>query len=140
MKDFFARYHETRKHHYILPAVFGLMFAFAIVVQITGTQVDLHSLQANVLEAGKQKVVYNADLLMEHSGNTLSFRIGKSAENVETLSFSVLGNPEILKAISSENSNTTITNNEPGIFLIKVGVDKSLDAGEIVTVLHPTLT
>lgn len=77
---------------------------------------------------------------MEHSGNTLSFRIGKSAENVETLSFSVLGNPEILKAISSENSNTTITNNEPGIFLIKVGVDKSLDAGEIVTVLHPTLT
>lgn len=97
MKDFFTRYRETRKHHYILPAVFGIMFAFAIVVQITNTQIDLRSLQANVLEAGTQKIVYEADFIMERMNGDLSFRIGKSAQNIETLSFSLLGDPNVLK-------------------------------------------
>ncbi len=141
MKDFFTRYHETRKHHYILPAVFGVMFAFAIVAQITWTRIDLRSLQANVLEAGKQKIVYNADLIMEKTDATsLSFRIGKSAENVEALTFSVLGNPEVLKGLSSESPNTSIKSNEPGIFLVKVALRRSITAGEIITVLYPTLT
>ena len=66
MKDFFTRYRESRKHHYIVPAIFGLMFGFAIVTQMTSTPIDFSTIQANVLEANKPKIAYDADLLMEH--------------------------------------------------------------------------
>ncbi len=95
MKDFFSRYRETRKHYYILPAIFGIIFGFAIVVQVTGTKIDLKSLQANVLEANTQKVVYDADLIMESSTGTLSLRMGKSAQDIDTVSFSIIGNPSV---------------------------------------------
>ena len=139
MKDFFTRYRETRKHYYILPGIFGLIFAFAIVAQVTGTKIDLKSLQANVLQANTQKIVYDADLIMESSTGILALRIGTSAQNIETLNFSIIGNPSVFIGLSPTSANTSIESNEPGIFLVKVSINNSLKAGDIVTVLNPLL-
>ena len=139
MKDFFTRYRETRKHYYILPGIFGLIFAFAIVAQVTGTKIDLKSLQANVLQANTQKIVYDADLIMESSTGILSLRIGTSAQNIETLNFSIIGNPSVFIGLNPTSANTSIESNEPGIFLVKVSINNSLEAGDIVTVLNPLL-
>lgn len=139
MKDFFTRYRETRKHYYILPGIFGLIFAFAIVAQVTGTKIDLKSLQANVLQANTQKIVYDADLIMESSTGILSLRIGTSAQNIETLNFSIIGNPSVFIGLSPTSANTSIESNEPGIFLVKVSINNSLKAGDIITVLNPLL-
>ena len=139
MKDFFTRYRETRKHYYILPGIFGLIFAFAIVAQVTGTKIDLKSLQANVLQANTQKIVYDADLIMESSTGILALRIGTSAQNIETLNFSIIGNPSVFVGLTPTNANTSIESNEPGIFLVKVSINNSLEAGDIVTVLNPLL-
>lgn len=139
MKDFFTRYRETRKHYYILPGIFGLIFAFAIVAQVTGTKIDLKSLQANVLQANTQKIVYDADLIMESSTGILALRIGTSAQNIETLNFSIIGNPSVFIGLSPTSANTSIESNEPGIFLVKVSINNSLEAGDIVTVLNPLL-
>jgi hypothetical protein len=78
-----------------MPAIFGLLLGFAIVAQMTGTPIDLGSIQANVLEANTPKAVYNADLIMERSDTSITVRIGKDAQNVDTLSFSLLGDPSI---------------------------------------------
>ena len=139
MKDFFTRYRETRKHYYILPGIFGLIFAFAIVAQVTGTKIDLKSLQANVLQANTQKIVYDADLIMESSTGILALRIGTSAQNIETLNFSIIGNPSVFIGLSPTSANTSIESNEPGIFLVKVSINNSLKAGDIITVLSPLL-
>ena len=139
MKDFFTRYRETRKHYYILPGIFGLIFAFAIVAQVTGTKIDLKSLQANVLQANTQKIVYDADLIMESSTGILALRIGTSAQNIETLNFSIIGNPSVFIGLSPTSANTSIESNEPGIFLVKVSINNSLKAGDIITVLNPLL-
>jgi hypothetical protein len=90
MKDFFTRYQKSQRHQYFMPAIFGLLLGFAIVAQMTGTPVDLRSIQANVLEANTQKVVYDADLIMERSDSSITIRIGKAAQDVDTLTFSLL--------------------------------------------------
>jgi hypothetical protein len=93
MKDFFSRYHESQGHPYIMPAIFGLLFGFVIVAQITGTDIHLGSIQANVLEANTMKIAYDADLIMERSEGSITIRIGKDAQDVEILNFSLLGDP-----------------------------------------------
>ena len=133
MKDFFTRYRESRKHPYILPAIFGILFGFAIVAQITGTTIDLQSIQANVLEASSQKIQYNADLILERSSEKNILRIGKDATNVKSLSFSIVGNPEELSWVTISQKDTTIISNTPGVFLIQIPLNRSLKAGEVIT-------
>jgi hypothetical protein len=90
MKDFFARYREFHKNPVIMPAIFGLALGFAFVATLQGTPIDLKNISANVVSGLDQKTTYPADLMMERVGNTLSFRIGKDAENVKSLYFSLL--------------------------------------------------
>ncbi len=139
MKDFFTRYRESRKHHSIVPAIFGLMFGFAIVTQMTWSPIDLRSLRANVLEANTQKITYDADLIMERRDGTMAIRIGKDAESVETLNFSLLGDPSVFKWVKSSDSRVKIVSNEPGITLVKITVGKSLKSWEVIASLTPTL-
>ncbi len=120
MKDFFTRYRESRKEHYIMPAILGVALSFGIVATYTGTTIDLGSIQANVLEANTPKLHYDADLIVERNGSILTLRIGKDAQNIDSLTFSLLGDPSVLKSLSSSESSTTILGNEPGIFLVKV--------------------
>ena len=132
MKDFFTRYRESRKHYYIVPGIFGLLFGFAIVAQMTWTSIDIRTLQANVLEANTPKILYNADFLMEKSWSTLTFRIGKDAEMVDFVSFSLLWDPSILSSISSTDPNLSIVHNEPWVFFLKYTLNKNLKAGEML--------
>jgi hypothetical protein len=82
---------------------------------------------------------YSADLIMQKRDNTLEFIIGKNADDVKTLYFTLLWNPEVLKSVQTSQANTTVSMNDPGVVLIQVNLNSSLKAGDIVTRLTPTL-
>ncbi len=140
MKDFFTRYRESRKHHYIIPGVFGLVCGFAIVAQMTGTPIDFRALQANVIASQQPTVTYDADLILERSPTTLSLRIGKEAKNIGTLYFTLLWDPTYFQWLSTEDKDVEIITNDPGVYLIKTSLNRSLVAGEILMNLIPNLT
>lgn len=57
---------------------------------MTGTPIDLGSLQANVVSSQNPKVLYDADLILERTAETITLRIGKDAQNVDTLYGTIL--------------------------------------------------
>jgi hypothetical protein len=140
MKDFFTRYRESHKNPVIVPAIFWLALSFAVVANMQGTPIDLKSISANVVSGLDKSVTYPADLIMERDGNTLKFIIWKDAENVESLHFSLLGNPLAFSKVESSDSKTNISMNEPGVALIQVSVNRTLKAWDMITMLTPTLT
>lgn len=139
MKDFFTQYKTTHKHPIFLPAIFALALSFSVVGMMRDPDL-MRSISANVIEWMQQTPVYNADFLMEKVENDLIFRIGKNAENVKTLSFTLVGDPTKLTGVNTKNPNTHITSTTPWVALITVGIDKSLHAGDIVTTVTPILT
>lgn len=48
-KDFFSRYRESRKHQYIVPAIFALALSVTAVASMNGNLGDLRSLSASVV-------------------------------------------------------------------------------------------
>lgn len=140
MKDFFTRYRESRKHPYIIPGIFGLLFGFAIVAEMTGTPLDFRALQANVIASQEPTVTYEADLILERSGTDLLFRIGKDAQNVDTVYFTLLWDPSYFQWVSTQENGVEIITNDPGVYLIKVSLGRSIMAGEVILRLKPSLT
>jgi hypothetical protein len=113
MKDFFTRYKDAHKNPVILPALFALGISFFTVAQMRGTPIDMKNLSANVTAGLEEKVDYGADLLMEETGGTLTFRVGQDAEMVKSLYFSVLGNPSVFTSLKASDSSTSVVMNEP---------------------------
>lgn len=140
MKDFFARYREFHKNPVIVPALFGMALSFAIVANMQGTPIDLKSISANVVSGIEEQPSYPADLIMEQSGKVLSFTLGKNAENVKSIHFSVLGNPAVFLGALSNDSNTTISMNEPGVALVRVNTQGSIQAGTKISEITTTLS
>jgi hypothetical protein len=94
-------------------------------------------LLANVLMAGStEKVEYTADLITERRGNSLDLRIGKDAYDVDTLTLTLLGDPERFLSVASRDPSVSIMSNEPGVSLIKVTRNRAaISAGTIITTL-----
>lgn len=139
MKDFFSRYHASKTYQYL----FSGILAFVFSISITGVlrDVPLTALSANVLMAPESVTpTYAADLLIERSGSSITVRMGKHAESVDSLSFSLLGDPTKFHALTSSSSDTTITSNEPGAYIIKIELHGAqLTAGQVLTTLETTL-
>lgn len=140
MKDFFTRYRESHKNPIVMPAIFGLALSFAVVASMQGTPIDLKSISANVVDWLDQKVTYPADLMMEHDGKSLKFILGKDAENMKSIHFSLLGNPVAFTKAESTDAKTSVSMNEPGVALIQVNVNATLKAGDTIATITPTLT
>jgi len=74
---------------YILPGFFGIFIAFGLVsMSHTG---DMRGLMASVSEIAQPQ--YDADIVMERKGDTLTLIMGKEAQKVDTVSFRLLSNP-----------------------------------------------
>lgn len=99
-------------------------------------------LLANVLTAGStEKVEYSADLIAERQGNSLDLRLGKDAYDVDTLTLTLLGDPERLLSVTSRDPSVTVISNEPGVSLIKVTRTRTpIMAGTIITTLDLTVS
>lgn len=92
-------------------------------------------LLANVLEAGNTaKVDYSADLITERIGNRLDLRIGRDAYDVDTLTVTLLGDPERFLSARSSDPTVSIESNEPGVSLVKIKRDRTaIQAGTVIT-------
>lgn len=77
---------------------------------------------------------------MEHEGSNLKFILGKDAENMKSIHFSLLGNPAAFTKVESSDTKTIVSMNEPGVALIQVNINATLKAGDTVTTVTPTLT
>ena len=65
------------------------------------------------MQAGStEKVDYTADLMVERSGSYIALRLGKDAYDVDSLSLSLLGDPERFIALSSIDPSVRITTSE----------------------------
>ncbi len=140
MKDFFTRYRESRKNPVILPAFIALSLSFLLVASIEWTPISLKGISANVAGSLEQEVVYPADLILERNGNALDFVLWKNAENVKSLHFTLLGNPNVFLWATSQDTDTMISTNEPGVTLVQVALNKSIKAWEKVTQVILTLS
>ncbi len=141
MKDFFTAYHRASVRKYTSSLIVALTLSVAIVGGLN--QMGPRSmLLANVLEAGSQaKVDYTADLMVERSGADISLRIGKDAYDVDTLTLTLLGNPERFLGLTSTDPDITITSSESGVSLVTLHKNKAqFYAGDIITHLHATLS
>lgn len=139
MKDFFTRYREFHKNPIVFPALFGLILSFAIVANMQGTPLNLKSISANVVAGIEQKPTYPAELMMKRDGNALHFTLGKDAESVRSIYFTLLWNPVAFEKLETTDTNTSISMNEPGVAFIRINVGKAMSAWSHVTTVTPTL-
>lgn len=138
MKDFFTRYRQSQKNPIVLPAIFALLISISIVGTMKEwSNFSLGNISASVIEGVKNTPQYDADLLVERTGNDITLRIGKNAKNVESLSLAFLSDPTRFRGVSSTDSYTRIISDEPGNAKIEIMLaGKDLSAGEILTTLH----
>ncbi len=138
MKDFFTRYRQSKKNPIIIPAVFALLISFSVVGTMKeGANFSLGNISASVIEWVKNTPHYEADLLVERTGNDIILRIGKDAKNVEKFSLSFLGDPARFRGLSSTDKNVTITSSESGSVKIEISLSgKDFSAGGIFTTLR----
>ena len=133
MKDFFRSYRSAKLRSYGLPVSFW-------VVSL-GNVKDMSSLQANVLSSTSEKTsIPTADLILDRTDSQIVVHMWKNAEAVESLTFTLLGDPTKFTALTSSDPSVTILTNEPGMSLVKVSFpSKNLTAGEVITRLQVTI-
>ncbi len=136
MKDFFSAYHTANIRKYITSGTLALTLSVGIVAGMQGVSPNQYLL-ANVLRAGSEEVVnYTADLMVERAGDALSLRLGKDAYDVDTLSLSLLGDPEKFLGVTSADPSVSVTSNELGVYMVKLSKDKAhFQKGEVITTL-----
>lgn len=141
MKDFFTAYRNANIRKYTTSGILALTLSVGVVASLN--QVNPSSfLLSNVLEAGSQeKVDYSADLMVERQGNQIDLRLGKDAYDVDTLSLSLLGDPEKFLGITSSDPDVTVTSSESGVYMVKLSKNKAqIKAGEVITSLSATIS
>lgn len=125
MKDFFTAYKSanTRKYVGSIFVALTLSIAFVSILNQVGPR---NMLLANVLQAGAPEVVnYTADLIVERKWNVIDLKLGKEAFDVDTVTLSLLGDPEKFQSLSSLDKDVNISTSEPWVFFIKKTLQKA---------------
>ncbi len=111
LRDFFSEYNHTKTRSTIL----SLMLAFLLSVSaVMITQdVDTRGLMASVSQIAGEKQ-YEADVVLEsQADDTLSVVFGSLAQSVDSLSFTLLADPEKFTSLTTDNASAKIDNREP---------------------------
>ena len=141
MKDFFVAYHRAHLRIYLTSGIVALALSVSIAWVIN--QAWPHGfLLANVIQAGStEKVDYTADLIVERSGSSIALRLGKDAYDVDSLSLTLLGDPERFIGLTSMDPTIRVTTSESWVYLINITRDReSLHRGAIITTLSAILS
>ncbi len=119
MKDFFSEFHKQNRPHWVLSVVFALFLSFGTVwLIITGPM----GLQADVSKS--KNSLYAADLILRVDAGKWTIIFGSEASEVETVRFTLLGDPERFTTLSSEDANTEISKGLPGIYSVQIDMKK----------------
>lgn len=121
--DFFAAYHKeklSKVASYLFSGAFALLLAFSFVSYSQNG--DMKGLMASVANL-TPSVEYSADIVMSHSGESLSMVFGSEAKHVENISFTLVTNPEKVQNISSTDSRVALSSLAGGMYhgLIHIG-------------------
>ena len=83
---------------------------------------------------------YDADLLIERRGTDIIIRMGKTAEKVDTLTVTLLGDPTLFTGLTTDDTTLTILAKDPGMYIVRADIGgKTLHAGDMVTGLRAIL-
>lgn len=138
MKDFFRSYRAAKIRSYTVPAVFALVLSIGIV-GLNGSG-NMGMIQANVLGGLHQDTPAHADLILDRTGGDISVSIGKNANQVDGVNFTILGDPTKFTALTSTDPAVKILMNEPWMALVKVSLSsQNLIVGQNITTLHASL-
>ncbi len=91
MKDFFRSYRAAKIRSYTLPALFALVLSVGVVgLNESG---NMGMIQANVLGGLSQNISdtsTHADLMLDRTGGDITVTIGKNANLVDSINFTIL--------------------------------------------------
>jgi hypothetical protein len=84
---------------------------------------------------------YDADIVMTRQSNSIVFILGKSAQAVDTIDLTLLGDPSRLHAITSPNTDIRITGqSDMGIYHISIDMHgRDIIAGTQITTLTTSI-
>ncbi len=117
--DFFSAYRSSQLHKYLFSGGIAVFVAFSFV-SLIHSGIDPRGLMASV--AGVTEMpLYDADLIMTRENNSLIFTFGTRAQAVDTVDFTLLGDPSRLHAITSNNPGVRITGqSDIGVYHISI--------------------
>lgn len=114
--DFFTEYHKekfSKITSYLFSGMFALVLAFSFVsYSQNGNLAGLMASVANLTPS----VQYNADIILQGSGSSYSLIFGSDAKKVDSISFTLLSDPEHLRSVSSPNSNLVLSSLGGGMY------------------------
>lgn len=118
LRDFFADYNNAKIRTTVLSTMFAVLLSLSAVMV---TQwVDPRGLMASVSNVANQKV-YPADLVLESWENgKIDIVYGSTAQAVDTITFTLLSDPEKLTSLSASDIRTTIVSKDPGMYEINL--------------------
>ena len=83
---------------------------------------DLTALSANVVRGLATEKKYDADLLIERDGSDIVIRMGKSAEKVDTLTVTLVGDPSLFTALTTTDPTLSIEAKDPGMYIVRADI------------------
>lgn len=123
LRDFFAEYNHAKIRSMILSVTFALVVSASVIVYTQ--DIDTRGLMASVSNVANQKT-YPADLILESSQDgVLDVIFGSKAESVDSLTFTLLSDPEKLTSLTTDDSRVTLTSIAPGAYTVTVQLARS---------------
>lgn len=114
--DFFTEYHKEKLSKitsYLFSWVFAIFLAFSFVSYSQNN--DLGGLMASVANLTSSPK-YEADLILERSGNTAKLVFGATATKVDNLSFTILTDPVHVRSLKTDSKDVTLSSLEGGMY------------------------
>ncbi len=121
LRDFFSEYNHTKIRSTVLSAMFALLLSVSFVMVNQG--VDTRGLMASVSSIANEKH-YDADVILEtQSGWMIDIVFGSLARSVDSLTFTILSDPEKFTSLMTGDSRVQITSQDPGVYTVTMSLE-----------------
>lgn len=132
--DFFKSFRSAQIHKYLFSGGIAVFAAFWFVSMIH-SDIDPRGLMASV--AGVTTPEYAAEIMMTRQDGSIVLTLGKSAQAVDTIDLTLLGDPSHLHAITSPSTDIRIVRqSDMGVYHISIDMHgRDITAGTQVASL-----
>jgi hypothetical protein len=120
LRDFFSEYNHTKIRSTVLSAMFALLLSVSFVMVNQG--VNTQGLLASVSSIANEKH-YDADVILEtQSGWMIDIVFGSLARSVDSLTFTLLSDPEKFTALATWDGRVQIVNQDGGVYMVTMSL------------------
>ena len=137
LRDFFRDYNRSKLRGLALSGVFAALLSVSFVMVIQG--VDTRGLMASVANVANPES-YDADIFLQDTNGGLDVMMGRQADAVDALTFTILSDPERLTTLETDDNQAQIMSVAPGVYSVTVRLShETLYPGTRVLTLRTSL-